>query len=117
MAKFAVIAREALIDLLRSVNKGSIRVLDEGRYAGEGALEQYSKWKKNVPGRTEAMKAYRAKTGSALPTDKVLIPRGLLEDLRGARSTKQGDEMFFKTDREQVRLSKTRMNSSRNMEV
>jgi hypothetical protein len=117
MAKFAVIARQSLIDLLRAVKKGSLRTVDEGRYAGEGALEQYSKWKKNVPGRTEAMKAYRSKTGSSLSPDKVLIPRGLLNDLRGARSWKQGDEMPFKTEREKVRLSKTRMNSTRDQEV
>lgn len=117
MAKFAVIARQSLIDLLRAVKKGSMRSVDEGRYAGEGILEQYSKWKKNIPGRTEARKAYRAKTGSALPADKVLIPRGLLSELRSARSWKQGDEMFHKTPKEQTRLSKTRQRSIRDEEV
>lgn len=117
MAKFAVIARQSLIDLLRAVKKGSLRTMDEGRYAGEGVLEQYSKWKKNVPGRTEAMKAYRVKTGSALPTDKVLIPRGLLADLRSARSWKQGDEMIYKAPKEQVRLSKTRERYPKDEEV
>lgn len=116
MAKFAVIARQSLIDLLRAVKKGSI-LLDGERVEGAGILEKYSRWKKNVPGRTEAMKAYRAKTGSALPTDKVLIPRGLLADLRSARSWKQGDEMIYKAPKERVRLSKTRERYPKDEEV
>lgn len=120
MAKFAVIARQALIDLLRKAKKGTMQEYPDGfasRTAGANVLENYAKWKKNVSARTEASKAYRAKTGSSLPAGKVLIPKGLLNDLRSTRSWKQGDEMGFKTSKEQARLSRTRMSSPRDQEV
>jgi hypothetical protein len=120
MAKFAVIARQALIDLLRRAKKGTKLEYPDGyayRTAGRDVLENYANWKKNISGRTEAMKAYRSKTGSTLPKEKVLIPKGLLDELRQTKSWKQGDEMEFKTPKESTRLSRTRGNSTRDQEV
>jgi hypothetical protein len=111
MAKFAVISREALIGLLRRAKKGSMREPFTGsgyRDYGARALESYSKWKKDIPARTEAMNSYRAKTGSSLSKDKVLIPRGLLEELRNTRGEKLGEEMLHVTPKRRDRMLRTR---------
>lgn len=99
MAKFAVIARESLIDLLRRAKKGSQVVENEGRRSGEGVLQSYSKWKKNIAGRTQALKYYRSKTGSAPSSGKVLIPKDLLDELRNTSSEKNWDEELFRKPR------------------
>jgi hypothetical protein len=120
MAKFAVIARGALIDLLRRAKKGSMKQLSSDssyRDYGAGALDAYSKWKKNIPARTEAMRSYRAKTGSSLPKDKVLIPRGLLDELRNTRGEKIAEEMFHVVPKKRDRMINTRQASRRDQEV
>lgn len=94
MAKFAVIARQALIDLLRRAKKGTMRGEKGIRSSGSTVLRNYSQWKKNVPARTAALESYRSKTGSAVPVGKVLIPKNLLTELKKTSSQKRDQEYF-----------------------